>query len=118
VRYVLRAYSAYGTRKSGDQLLVGMIEFIGLIFICAHLGAVIFIVLGFESGPNAVVRWPKILDDELIEQFGEPFFIPGEVETDPTDELAHRYITSLYFVVSLLTTLGMQFLPANMVAAP
>jgi len=72
-------------------------------------------VLGFNFNTSNIdsFRWPEIVDAEINEQFGHPYFIPGEVEQHPSDELAHRYIIALYFVISLLTTLGMQFLPAN-----
>lgn len=112
LRYVIRAYDVYNKKKAGDRLLEGLVQYTALILLTTHYGAIGYIAFGFDIPALMDNAWPKLLDEAQQFVDGQTFFAPAGMG-DPQVQLAKRYVAACYFIISLLTTVGMQFLPAN-----
>jgi hypothetical protein len=111
LRYIVGHFRAYNAVKSDEPLLQGLVQYIGLILVASHYCAIVYLVLGFSMGARTPpVAWPMLVDAnaERLDD-GRAFFAWYE----QSELMGVRYLSSMYFVLSLFTTLGSPFLPSN-----
>mmetsp|Transcript_10944 Transcript_10944/g.32500 ORF Transcript_10944/g.32500 Transcript_10944/m.32500 type:complete len:2648 (+) Transcript_10944:3-7946(+) len=121
VRYVIREYRNFESRKSDDSLLVGLVQYILLVLATSHYCACVWNVLGYSGAASIVeVAWPTLSAEDAAIVYGRPdvdksLGLDAFYDQAPPWELKllDRYIVAMYTVISMLTTLGMESMPAN-----
>jgi hypothetical protein len=84
-----------------------------LILVTSHYCAALYLVLGFQLDGKVLRTWPELMEETRANGVAgeEPFF----TGLTPSEIIAERYVTALYYVICLLTAVGLQITPANVV---
>jgi hypothetical protein len=122
-RYLWCAYVAWEKRQADNDLLSGLVRFLGVTLLFSHMFACAWNALGFQveigggagglQGATLGSRWPAKYN-ELQHNAGathESDLLHDEASVVAT--LAKRYTVSLYFALSMLSALGLNQLPTN-----
>jgi len=128
-RYLWRSYVAWDKRQADNDLIAGIVRYIGVLLLASHFAACMWNALGFEYDGEASLRTHTI-----GEQMNDPDYIrtwPGQYNGLTNDAglleghdfltfhasagwmLIRRYSAALYLVLSMLSGLGLNQLPAN-----
>lgn len=123
-RELWRSYKEWEKRQADNDLYSGLLRFLSILILAAHMAACIWNALGFEyDGKTGAARyprgtlgyvdtWPGQLNGLFVTggaEMANDFLSPGT----PEDMLGRRYCVSFFLSLSMLSALGINQLPAN-----
>jgi CRP-like cAMP-binding protein len=119
-RYLWRAYVAWEKRQADNDLVSGLLRFLGITLVASHMFACVWNALGFTVGAlrdggadEYIGLWPHEYNKQVLEAgatASDDFLAEGE---SALHTLLKRYAVSLYLALSMLSALGLNQLPAN-----
>jgi len=106
IRYFWGDFQAWLKTRPDDDLKSGLLHYLGVLLYTAHIGACLWNLCAFSPGAeNAETNWFEIMRSVEATVGADP--------DRPTRGLFQEYVTCLWFVMSMLSTLGLAQLPSH-----